>query len=339
MKNFLKSLIFISIFIIIWKCVFGVVGFSASNIPQIYKEPKNSLDVIYIGSSTTHHSFNPLIPYKRYGFTTGMLGTGSQPFIAAKYLIAETEKYHNPSLYIIDITRLLDDFEKDFSESWSRMVMESLRFSQNRIDLINELLDRANIPKKDYISYYFSFLKYHNAWKNINKSNFYKIRYKGYHFYDGAYEIIPQEEQIWDNDTLDLPSANKEVLLELLDYISDNDLNALFIIPKIAFSNEQQKKLNSASSIIKDKGYDILNFNEYNYAKLNVKTDYYDKYHINVMGSTKFTIYLSKYINDNYNLIGNRNITSWNKEYDYFLQSFKYKFGLDFETFADPISS
>ena len=110
MNKFVKICTFIFIFCILWRVVFNILWLPKNSTTYFYKENKNTLDIVYIGSSNANAHFNSLLAYDLYGFKTGLLSIDSQPFIAIKYLIKESEKYQKPSLYIIDITRLTDDF-------------------------------------------------------------------------------------------------------------------------------------------------------------------------------------------------------------------------------------
>lgn len=333
MKKIFKILMFVLIFCILWHKIFSIISLPKNNISLLYDEPKNTLDVIYIGSSYVHHHYNPLLAYDLYGFTTGLLSTGLQPFVSTKYLIEETLKYQNPKLFIIDITKIADDFEEDFKEEWSRVVIDSMKLSKNKLDLTNKILTTSNIDKKEYINYYLSFFKYHNAWKNINSSNFFDVIYKGYYFYSPSFEINSQEEYLWNNEIINLPLENKKILLELLNYIKNNNLNILFVVPKSRFWSPNQEMLNDAISIIKSNGFNIINFSDIDDLNISAATDFYDNTHLNVYGATKYTLYFSKYLKEHYNLNNHKGdilYESWNIEYERFKNDFKNETGQDF---------
>lgn len=336
MKKILKGVIFIFIFGFIWNKVFSILWIPKNNISSFYDEPRNTLDVIYIGSSYVHHHYNPLLAYDMYGYTTGLLSTGLQPFVSTQYLIDETLKYQKPKLFIIDITKISDDFEGDFKEEWSRTVIDSMKLSKNKLDLINKILTTANIDKKEYINYYLSFFKYHNAWKDINAKTFYNVIYKGYYFYPPSFEINPQEEYIWDSKIIDLPLENKKVLLNLFNYIKSNNLNVLFVIPKSRFWFPNQEMLNDAVSIINENGFDVINFSNMEDLKISSATDFYDDTHLNVYGATKYTLYLANYIKEHYFLDNHKGeplYESWENEYKKFKDDFKTVMGQDFNEF------
>ena len=339
MKHVLKSIIFLFIFCLIWNYIFKLLWLPKNPIAFLYEEPSNSIDVIYIGSSEVDRSFNPLLAYDLHGFTTGILSTGMQPFIATKYLIEESRKSQNPSLYVIDIMQLYYDFDSSLTDSFIRQVTDEMKFSKNKIKLISEMLKYSSIDKSKYINYYLSFFMYHNNWKKIDESINRQNNYKGYYLIEHIDEIVPQQEYIWQYEFKDelnenklqekynvLPNNNKLVLLDLIKYIKDNDLKVLFVVPKCVYHDSFQKRLNEAISIIEDNDLEIINMHTLEDTKIDFATDFYDENHLNVYGSTKYTLYMSKYLTNKYNLPNHKNddkYKSWDKSYETFKVDFE----------------
>ncbi len=56
-------------------------------IAGFYKEPKNSLDAVYIGSSTCYAFWNPMTAWNRHGIAVYPYASNAQQFVAAEYLI------------------------------------------------------------------------------------------------------------------------------------------------------------------------------------------------------------------------------------------------------------
>lgn len=329
MKKIAKMVIFLLIFTGIWNYVFDILGLIKNSISYFYDEPRNSLDVVYIGSSNANTAFNTVLAYNEYGFTTGMLSTESQSFINVKHLIIEAEKYQNPEVYIIDIAKLADDLR--YIAEDTRKTVDSMKFSANRFNAINELLQYTNIPKNEYINYYFSYLLYHNQWKNIsvvnfhNYENWWDIYYKGFLFNSFTAEIEPQEKFIWSNESFELQEPNKSVLFDLINYIKENDLKVLFVLPARYFWFPELEMLSDSIKFLKDENFNVLNFNELDDFELDYNSDFYNESHINIYGATKYTLYLSKYLKNNYNLVDHRNdkmYKSWDKIYDKFKDDF-----------------
>lgn len=339
MTKIIKEILFLSIFVFLWIHIFNILWLTKNPTSYFFDEQKNSIDIVYIGSSNVHNYFNPVLTYELYGYTTGLLTSGAQPFMAIKYLIKEAEKYQNPNLYVIDLYMLHEDFSMDFSDNHVRQVADSVAFSKNRFEMLNEMLNYYNVSKKDYINYYFSFLMYHNSWKNIEIGNFKNSPewfkgYKGYKGYLFDIGVESQEDNVWSNEVMNLPSENKKVLLDLLDYIKEHNLNVLFVIPKRKYWHPWPEILNYATLMIKEYGINTINFNQVDDLKIDSSKDYVDLGHFNVYGSTKYTLYFAKYLKENYDLPnhrGDKSYTSWEDEYERFQEDFEIKTGQNFD--------
>lgn len=326
MKKIVKIIIFLTIFYILFNIVFKILWIPRNPISYFYDEPRNSLDVVYVGSSNAYAHFNTTLAYDLYGYTTGLVSADAQHLIFAKYLIKESEKRQKPKLYVIDLSTAINDLSST-EDGYIRTTIDSMKFSKNRIDAINDVLSyKSDINKKDYINYYFSFLMYHNKWKNPSNTFFNKDLYKGYLYSDMTSKTEPQKEYNWTEKVSNLPNDNKKILLELIDYIKENDLKVLFIIPKRYFDEEISTKLNESVKIIEDNNLKVINCNKVE--KLNnidFETDLYNYGHLNVYGATKYTLWFSKYLKENYNLPNHKKdkkYSSWEDEYRRFKDSF-----------------
>lgn len=342
MKRIIKLILFIFIFLIIWNCTFSILWLHKNNISLFYEEEKNTLDIIYIGSSNVDQHFNSVLAYHLYGFTTGMMSTGTQPFVATKYLIEESRKTQKPYLYVIDLIKSQDEFVIDLSYDAIREVTDAMKFSKNRIDTINYVLKNYETDKSEYVNYYFSYLKYHNSWKYIYIDNTIKDRvYKG-GYNVGSFEKEPQQEIIWNNEINEILPKNKEALMDLINYIKETDINVLFVVPKInLIFTPDQERINGAVKILEENGLPVINFNKVTDLNIDYENDFYEAAHLNIYGATKYTLYFSKYLKQHYNLPdhrSNESYLSWDYEYERFKKYFKENSNLNFEELVKEYS-
>ena len=329
----LKTIAFLFIFCLLWNLIFNILWLNKNPIVNFYDEPKNSLDIVYIGSSNAYAHFNTTLAYEKYGFTTGMFATDAVPFVSTKNSLIEINKYQNPQLYIIDLAKL--PYGNDtYNEGDIRGTVDSFKFSANRINLINNLMnytDNLNsiTDKKSRNKYdlYFSFFLYHNKWKSITKDNINNdVLYKGYLFSKKQTEVYKSNKYMWDYNKIQLQENNRENLEDLLNYINNKKLNVIFTIPIRQYDKNINDMLNTATEIIEDYGYKVINFNILDDFDVDFATDFYDIYHLNVYGATKYTLYFSKYLKENYDLPDHRNdkkYSSWDSEYERFKMKFK----------------
>ena len=225
-RNIIKTIIFAIIFCVLFNLVMNILWMLPTPISEFYKEQEDTIDIMYIGSSNVYMHFNPVLAYNLYGYTTGMLSTNSQPLVLAKYMIEETKKTQNPSLYIIDLAKVASTMDT-FETSHIRNTTDSMKFSKNRIKAINDALSyKKEIRKDEYINYYFSFLLYHNSWKNVRPINITKKVnfYKGFLIDSDTTKIEPQEKFQWKAEEGQLADECKYILEDFISYIKSNNL-------------------------------------------------------------------------------------------------------------------
>ncbi len=318
-KNLLKTIIFVLIFCILMYFLVNFLWLDNHIMSYVYNEQENTIDVAYIGASTVYCSFNTTLAYKQYGYTTWNLSSGSQPFTATKYLMKEIRKTQNPSLYVIDLGKVA--YGLDVPGADIRKVTDAMKWSDNRTEAINGMLKYTSIDKKDYVNYKYSFLLYHNRWKDINENNFIGNPnvFKGFTLAKDTVKIEPQTKYVWTDEKDELQEENKEVLNDLIGYIKSNNLDALFVVPKKKFLVNDAKKMNEAIEIIEEKGFKVINFNKVEDIGLDWSKDFKDFEHLNIYGATKYTLYFAKYLHENYDLPnhkGDEKYASWDSEYD-----------------------
>ncbi len=336
MKKVIKIIIFLIIFYFLLVNIFKILWLDKNSIGYFHDEPKNSLDVVYIGSSNAYAHFNTVLAYDKYGFTTGMVSADAQNVAVTKYMLIEAQKYQKPKVFVIDIGRICDDDLYIFSEGDIRKTTDSMTFSKNRKEAIDTLLKYRDTEKDKYINYYISLFMYHNTWKNITEKKFVgdENLYKGYVFSWDTSRTEPQEKLEWVDNYIDMPEEDEKILLDLIDYIKSNNLNVLFVIPRKAFDEEYMGRFNTAISIINENGLKVLNFNNMDDFDVDFNTDLYNAGHLNVYGATKYTLYFSKYLKENYDLPDHSNdplYSSWDDEYKRFKESFGNKTGNNFD--------
>ena len=325
-RELIKSILFISLAIIMLIALTYIIrtnGDVKDRFVGFYAEKKNSIDTVIIGSS-------PVYPYycapKMYG-DTGIvmypISTNLQRPKAALSLIKEIEKTQKPQLYIFEM-RMYTAADKDLTTNmaYTRGITDNLKYSLNRIQTINRLVD----DKSERYTYYFDIFKYHSNWKTFFlPSQLRTMLYeypddlKGYVFNDklgpsdiADYSYITEKKPI--------PSDEEDVLKELIQYLKSNNHQALFIVSPYTMTEEKQQMYNYMRDIIESSGFELLNLNDY-YDELQIdfQTDYYDYGgHVNALGSEKCTAFLEQYLLEHYNWTDKRDTSgyeSWDKSY------------------------
>lgn len=327
-KQALKAILFVVIFLFILRSVTYMLrtnGTVKEIFVGFYAEPKNTLDVIMIGSSPVYPYYAAPGIWGEQGITCYPLSSNQQRPRAAVYLVEEALKTQSPELFIFELRQYAYE-ESTMTENmaFTRGVTDNLKYSWNRIRLINDMVFDAS----ERYTYYFDIFKYHSNWKTIVLPDQYTaFLYERLHPLKG-YEVnttvVPGEGTDYSMITakMQIPKEQEEMLYRLLDYLQENHLNALFIVSPMRLDEEMQMKFNYMKDIIDSYGYSYLNLNDY-YEELGIdfSMDFYDGgFHTNIFGAQKCTGFLGSYLAENYEFEdkrGNPEYAAWDAAYEY----------------------
>ena len=121
-----------------------------------------------------------------------------------------------------------------------------------------------------------------------------------------------------------MPPEQEACLRDLLAFLQENKLQALFIVSPYGENLEEQQMFNYMGGIVEEAGYRFLNMNDY-YDEIGIvfEEDFADyASHTNAVGAEKCTAFLKNYLLENYSFTdkrGNSSYSSWDKAYDLWL--------------------
>lgn len=157
-KTFLISLIFIGIFKYLNSIMLNE---NVKNQKNINDMPKNSIDVIFLGSSHAQFSASPTLFYKYANLNSYNLGSQCQPLEVSYEMIKEALKTQKPKLAFLEIYRAMpySDVCKAESNYILAQYLLSGKEKQNVLDFL---------PKEKALEYRQEFLNNHNNWKKYD---------------------------------------------------------------------------------------------------------------------------------------------------------------------------
>lgn len=279
-----------------------------------YTERKNSLDVICLGGSALGEYYEPLRAFEKEGIASYDYGVQGIQAESYKYLIKEALKTQSPKLIVIDARAFqYRELERRPKEADYRYVASGLKMSQNKIDFINDNIEKY--LQQDPTSYYFDLMKYHRNLKNEKIDDQLKMAYGKYHNpWKGFFQLVEiwtkfeNREKQQTEERVVLADESKEILLDLLEFLPTTDCEYLFVVSPYVQTEWQKKKYNYIEDIIREHGYEFVDFNDYyEEIDLDFTTDFYDQNHVNIFGSEKFTDFFAKYLKEHYELPNRRN--------------------------------
>lgn len=327
-KQAVKAILFAVIFLFLLQSLTYMLR-TNGDIKEIflgfYAEPKDTIDVVMIGSSPVYPFYAAPKLWGEYGFTMYPLASNVQRPRAAVYLVEEALKTQSPELFVFEL-RMYAYEEGTMADNmaYARGVTDNLKYSWNRIRLINSLVPEVS----ERYTYYFDIFKYHSNWKTlILPEQYTAFRYERLHPLKG---YVMSDKVVYGEGTdysavteqTAIPAEQEESLRTLLAYLKERNLNALFIVSPMDLDEDMQKKFNYMENIITSYGYDYLNFNNhYDELDIDFATDYYDGgSHVNASGSEKCTAFLGNYLTEHYALTdrrGDDRYSTWDEAYAY----------------------
>ena len=105
-RNIISIILFWIILIVLYEMISRVFSVNDSpsqmNVQGFFMEPKDSLDVLMIGSSEVYSDYSPAIAWEKYGYTSYDLSMGEAPANLYKDMI-KTAKLYNKIIYVCGI--------------------------------------------------------------------------------------------------------------------------------------------------------------------------------------------------------------------------------------------
>ncbi len=248
-----------------------------------------SIDVLFIGSSTTYRGFDTRI-FQKKGIKSFNLGSSAQTPIQTEYLLKKYLPQINTGLIVIDVNPLM--FTIDGVESSLDLIAND-NFNK---DLFILALNVNNL--KVYNTLIYAYYKHH-FYKN-DKVKTDKKRGKDTYISGGFIERdlnyfkeIKHEKQEWNFNKKQFKKFDK-----LIKFLQSNNYNYILVQTPIAPNLYFSRTNNVNFDLYMGKKGEYLNFNSI--LQMNDSLHYFDSYHLNQNG---VEIYNKKLANHLKNLI------------------------------------
>lgn len=137
-----------------------------------YEEPKNSIDVLFIGGSHANAAFAPTRIFEQEGFTSYVLYSWSQPVWTSYHYLKEGLKTQTPKVVVLDAfgltyghTYMTDLQINATSDQYSMLIRPG--YNRLRLALAMSACQTNHRPFTDY----FSLFQFHNRWKALSEKD------------------------------------------------------------------------------------------------------------------------------------------------------------------------
>lgn len=321
----LKRIIAVIVFLIILILVLLKIGdflvpvwndewINTTVVKDFYALPKDSIDVLAVGSSHVIKGFSALELYENYGISAYGLGTEQQSLMNSFAWVKESLKYQDEKIVLLE-THM---FFEETPEPQNRKGMDNMKFSLNKMECAYYDSKERN-SFENFVSLMFPITRYHSRWSEVWSSKGEKNtgypNYRGYSFsneicgnqdYKTLDETITEEEPLfWEYE---------DILLKMINYCKKKNIE--LILYKGPDMDWDMKRHNTVKRIANENDITFFDFNlkelseeiEFNYAN---DCEYLN--HTNIFGAEKVSNYLGKYLSEKYEIEDKRE----NQEYEY----------------------
>lgn len=280
----------------------------------MYDLKKDTLDVLFLGSSHGYNSYDPQHLYDVYKLRSYNLSTSRQGPIASYYWLKEVLKTQSPKAVVFEVCFLFHETD----EPSLRIALNPMHLSGNKLEAIRDLY-ALDPDLYDPLSFFFPLIRYHERWKEP-RADFFRKRstdgqnwLKGYYpgfqvFYDGE-DYVPfaqaSKEKIPDAQ-MDVPDEFRlRYLNRMVELCRQEDiLLILSSSPSTLWTAEQH---NFAADYASSHGLPFYDFNcaeIYEALDYDINTENLDTGHPNVLGASKITSWFGRLLTGQYNLTG-----------------------------------
>lgn len=288
-------------------------------------EPKNTIDVIFLGNSHASNGIAPVELWNSYGYTAYNFSMMSQTFPLVYYNAVDAIKLQHPDILVVDLFSATS-----FSNNFPNMhkSIDNLTLA-TRLTAISEF-----VPDDLKTEYYFPIYLYHDRWSKLEKKDVlpYFLRYSPRRNYNKGASLI-SALTLCENPYDKIEAAGVGELTDehlywydrLNSLCKDNGVQLLFtVIPyecpvggTVESTVNNMKLYNATEEWCRDNGVGYVNLFDYlEDMDFDYSTDMQDVSHVNILGALKVTDFLGKYISENYSITDYRDNVKVAKEWN-----------------------
>ena len=299
---------------------------------DFYRLDKNSVDVLFFGSSHAVSSFNPQVIYDTYGIRSYNLGCEQQSLFVTYYWLREALKYQSPEVVVLD-TFTFHEYTDAYvynilncNETAIRKAMDCMKLSLLKIEA------GMNIEKIDSsqsgLSYILTNIRYHTRWKDLGENDYTEkemIEHGGIKGFsalggmnEGALDTTFNRDDVDMADAEPMAEIADMYLGKIVDLCDKNEIKLIFVNIPYGESIERYKAVKEYADIKDIPFYDFNEEQLYKEIGYSAENDRYS--HPNYKGAEKLSRYIGKLMIDEYNVT-----TGYDESFDESREVYEHK--------------
>lgn len=280
-----------------------------------YSTKKDSLDVVFLGSSNIHCNINPNVIWDQYGITSYNFTSEQQELGTTYYYLKQMFETQSPKVAVIDV--FLSGSEESISDIQAHQAFDFMKNDRIKAEAI---LNRA---KDNALEQFLPMIRYHERWKELKSYDFSYVPGK-HNLMNGAVIYMHEEPA----ETVILPESippdplserTKFWLDSIRQLCEEHNCAVLFIKTPVALYNEYYFYYQAVADYCREIDVPFLFMNKMiDDLGIDFSTDFADLLHMNWSGQQKISSFMGKYLADHYqieNKKGSPELSQWDEDY------------------------
>ncbi len=282
-------------------------------------EPEDTIDIAFIGSSSTYRFYDVMAVWNEYGITSMCYFVASMPYDFVIPMIELAQERQDPEVYVIDLRHIItDEYKVQYfgyyeSDTQKAAFINALNLINNPIEKLKTILsyeytdDAAYVYELGVLYNHESFAQGFATWVS-NGFKTEEMPYKGNYISYSVNDLTDTYvdfDEVEEHEDYTLSASTTERLIELLEYCDDNDINAYFTITPYVHSKcfVDQDIRREIGELVTAYGYPYKDYRaDFEEIGLDLTSDFYDKTHANALGAEKYTLYAMEDILEVYDI-------------------------------------
>lgn len=281
------------------------LGMTIKPLNAFYALPKNTVDVLFLGTSHTYCTFDPALLYTKYGYSAYDMAGASQRLTFTYHYLIEALKTQSPKLIVLDSYACMY-LEDDTDVSSIYRNVSSLKSSKNKWDAIV-----ASVAPGERVQFVLPWNIYHSRYQELKGQDFLPSMgieglfdfWKGYNV-TGI--VTPQEKPLDSGavdpaDVLPLAPKTEEYFRKILSLAQEKNIPIVVTLAPYLLKDDQIPKVPTIAKIVAEYGVDFIDYNQlYDECELDFGKDFYNTGHLNAYGAEKVSNHMADYIHETF---------------------------------------
>ena len=288
---------------------------------DFYDLERDSVDVLFMGSSHAGSFFNPQILYDTYNIVSYNLSSEQQSMLVTYYWLKEALRYQSPKVVVIDTHMMhrYDDMVGDglnSRESSVRKTIDFMHWSKVKMDAIRDITTLD--PSQSEAGFYLPNIRYHSRWNEITENDIKYHSMAAHGWIKGFLAILKTDRNVDYQPFSDGDSQEIEPFMDSMAVYLDRirelcDSKGIKLILVNVPCGESIERYNATKQYADEHGLDYYDFNEAAlYDGIGYSASSHGLGHANIWGAGKLTTFMGQLLASEYG-VGPREDKSFDK--------------------------